>query len=230
MGPGEEFEVEARRRGFRVIAGLDEAGRGPLAGPVVAAAVILPRGCRLIGLNDSKQVSPADRERLFEEIQAHALGVGIGEASATEIDRINILQATRLAMSRALEALLPQPDWLLLDALVLPSLSIPQRPIIKGDRLSVSIAAASIIAKVYRDRRMGEYHQLFPQYEFHVHKGYGTSRHLSLLKELGPCRIHRQSFRPLSNRNDQVPSSSKEPLVQADLWEEPERSNPSLLQ
>ena len=229
MGPGEEFEVEARRRGFRVIAGLDEAGRGPLAGPVVAAAVVLPRGCRLSGLNDSKQVSPSDRVRLFDDIHAHALAVGIGEASETEIDSINILQATRLAMNRALQALHSQPDCLLLDALALPSISIPQRPIIKGDRLSVSIAAASIIAKVYRDRRMDEYHQLFPQYEFHEHKGYGTTRHLSLLQQFGPCRIHRKSFRPLCNRKIQVPASPTELPVQADLWEESERSHSSLI-
>ncbi len=227
MGPSEEFEGEARRRGFGRIAGLDEAGRGPLAGPVVAAAVVLPRGCRLMGLNDSKQLSSHERERLFEEIHARALGIGIGEASATEIDRINILQATRLAMTRALEALFPQPDCLLLDALRLPSISIPQRPIIKGDRLSISIAAASIIAKVYRDRRMGEYHQQFPQYEFQQHKGYGTSRHLSLLQQWGPCRIHRHSFRPLSQGNESVPPSTQR-QVQSTLWEESESSPTTL--
>ena len=219
LGPGEEFEVEARRRGFRFVAGLDEAGRGPLAGPVVAAAVILPRGCRLIGLNDSKQVTPSDRERLYEEIQSHAIGVGIGEASAAEIDTINILQATRLAMNRALTLLLPQPDCLLLDAVGLPSISIPQRPVIKGDRLSISIAAASIIAKVHRDRLMCEYHETFPQYEFLEHKGYGTARHLALLEEFGPCSIHRKSFRPLSTKKDAGPGSEADCLVQADLWE-----------
>jgi len=170
-GPTEEFEVEARCRGYRHIAGLDEAGRGPLAGPVVAAAVLLPRGCRLPGLNDSKQVGESDRVRLFAEIVRRATGVGIGAATEAEIDRLNILQATRLAMRRALQALPLQPDFLLLDAVTLSGLSVPQRSIIKGDGLSCSIAAASIIAKVTRDRLMVEYHRWYPQYNFAEHKG-----------------------------------------------------------
>lgn len=196
-GPTEEFEVEARHCGYRRIAGLDEAGRGPLAGPVVAAAVLLPRHCRLRGLNDSKQVGESERVRLFDEIVRRATAVGIGAATEGEIDRLNILHATRLAMRRALQALHLQPDFLLLDAVTLPELSIPQRPIIKGDGLSCSIAAASIVAKVVRDRLMVEYHRWYPQYNFAEHKGYGTPDHLRLLRQHGPCAIHRCSFAPV---------------------------------
>ena len=196
-GPTEEFEVEARSRGYRHIAGLDEAGRGPLAGPVVAAAVLLPRRCLLPGLNDSKQIVESDRARLFAEIVRRATGVGIGAATEAEIDRLNILQASLLAMRRALMALPVQPDFLLLDAVTLSGLSIPQRPIIKGDGLSFSIAAASIVAKVTRDRLMVEYHRWYPQYNFAEHKGYGTPEHLRLLREHGPCAIHRRSFAPV---------------------------------
>lgn len=196
-GPTEEFEVEARWRGYRHIAGLDEAGRGPLAGPVVAAAVVLPRRCNLPGLNDSKQVRESDRVRLFAEIVRRAVGVGIGSATAAEIDRLNILQATRLAMRRALEALPLQPDFLLLDAVTLSGLLVPQRSIIKGDGLSCSIAAASIVAKVTRDRLMVEYHRWYPYYNFAEHKGYGTPDHLRLLRQHGPCAIHRRSFAPV---------------------------------
>lgn len=197
MEPSDCFEAEAWRCGYRLVAGADEAGRGPLAGPVVAAAVILPRRCVLKGLNDSKQVAEGERERLYEEIAARALALAVGEASAQEIDRVNILEATRLAMGRAIQALPLQPDFLLTDALSLPGLSQPQRPIIKGDGLSVSIAAASIIAKVTRDRLMLDYHRRFPHYNFRVHKGYPTPEHLRLLAELGPCDIHRRSFRPV---------------------------------
>ncbi|ULA60145.1 MAG: Ribonuclease HII [Nitrospira sp.] len=191
--------MEARSRGYRHIAGLDEAGRGPLAGPVVAAAVLLPRRCRLAGLNDSKQIVEADRVRLFGEIVRRATGVGIGAATEAEIDRLNILQASLLAMRRALMALPIQPDFLLLDAVTLSGLSIPQRPIIKGDGLSCSIAAASIVAKVTRDRLMVEYHRWYPQYNFAEHKGYGTPEHLRLLREHGPCAIHRRSFAPVQH-------------------------------
>ncbi|MGC3973593.1 MAG: ribonuclease HII [Nitrospira sp.] len=191
--------MEARSRGYRHIAGLDEAGRGPLAGPVVAAAVLLPRRCRLSGLNDSKQIVEADRIRLFGEIVRRATGVGIGAATEAEIDRLNILQASLLAMRRALMALPVQPDFLLLDAVTLSGLSIPQRPIIKGDGLSCSIAAASIVAKVTRDRLMVEYHRWYPQYNFAEHKGYATPEHLRLLREHGPCVIHRRSFAPVQH-------------------------------
>jgi len=164
---------------------------------VVAAAVILPRRCRVAGLNDSKQVGESERERLYEEIARRAVGVGIGCASEQEIDAINILQATRLAMDRAIRALAPPPDFLLLDAVTLPGVCLPQRSIIKGDELCFSIAAASIMAKVSRDRLMREYHLRYPQYNFLTHKGYGTAEHLQLLAQYGPCEIHRRTFRPV---------------------------------
>jgi ribonuclease HII len=195
--PTHEFESEARRRGYRLIAGLDEAGRGPLAGPVVAAAVILPTRLRLPGVADSKLLTEPVRTKLFEDITLRAVAVGIGQASEQEIDRLNILQATRLAMSRALLHLTVAPDFLLLDAIVLPNVTIPQRPIIKGDQLSLSVSAASIVAKVARDRLMEQYHRLYPQYNFRDHKGYGTPEHLHLLKIHGPSPIHRRTFAPV---------------------------------
>lgn len=200
MGPTHEFEQEARRCGYRCIVGLDEAGRGPLAGPVVAAAVWLPTGCSLPGLDDSKQLTAECREQLFGIIRSRARAIGIGSANAEEIDRINILEATRLAMGRALAALAdsaPSPDFLLLDAIRLPACPIPQRPIIKGDALSASIAAASIVAKVTRDRLMSEYDLVYPSYRFAVHKGYGTPEHLALLAMHGPSPLHRRSFEPV---------------------------------
>lgn len=197
MEPTDLFEGEARSCGYRRVAGLDEAGRGPLAGPIVAAAVILPRRFRLPGLDDSKLVPEAERERLCEAILRRAVGVGIGRASAREIDAVNILEATRLAMRRAIAALAPPPDFLLLDALVLPGLALPQRAIVKGDGLSLSIAAASIVAKVTRDRIMAEEHRRFPLYNFLVHKGYPTPEHLRLLAAHGPCELHRLSFGPV---------------------------------
>jgi len=196
-GPTEWFEVEARRCGYRRIAGLDEAGRGPLAGPVVAAAVILPRGCVLPGLDDSKQLNETDRLRLYDEILRRARAYAVGTASEEEIDRLNILEATRLAMQRAVALLAPPPDFLLLDALTLPNIALPQKPVIKGDGLSRSIAAASILAKVTRDRLMDEYHRTFPLYNFSVHKGYGTPEHLRCLQLYGPCPIHRRTFAPV---------------------------------
>ncbi len=197
MGPTDDFETEARRCGYRWVAGLDEAGRGPLAGPVVAAAVVLPARIRLIGLHDSKQLTASEREELYAVIVQRALAVGIGSASEQEIDAVNILEATRLAMRRAVQAIAPLPDFLLTDAVTVPCQGIPQRPIIKGDGLSVSIAAASIIAKVTRDRLMVELDRTYPQYNFRSHKGYGTEEHLRLLAEHGPCAIHRRSFRPV---------------------------------
>ena len=206
MEPTDLFETEARRCGYRLVAGLDEAGRGPLAGPVVAAAVMLPRRCLLAGLNDSKQLTEAERERLYDEIQRRAVGIGVGQASEREIDAMNILEATRLAMGRAIQALPSMPEYLLLDALELPAVHLPQRAIIKGDALSVSIAAASVVAKVTRDRLMGEYHRQYPQYNFQAHKGYGTAEHLRMLAAHGPCAIHRRSFRPVS---DAVPAAQQ---------------------
>ena len=197
MGPTEEFEQEARRCGYRHIAGIDEAGRGPLAGPVVAAAVILPVRCRLAGVDDSKQLSEAVREQLYAAIFDTAVGVGVGSADAGEIDALNILEATRLAMRRAIENLAPSPDYLLIDAVTLPAVGLPARPIIKGDMLSLSIAAASIIAKVTRDHLMAAYHERFPQYNFLSHKGYGTEEHLRQLACYGPCAIHRRTFAPV---------------------------------
>lgn len=198
MQPTELFESEARRRGYRRIAGLDEAGRGPLAGPVAAAAVILPRGCVLPALDDSKLLDEPVRDCLYDQIMECAIAVGIGFADPDEIDQLNILEATRLAMKRAVVGLSPAPEYLLLDAIVLPGMTCPQRPIIKGDALSVSIAAASVIAKVSRDRVMREAHRTYPQYRFDVHKGYPTPDHLRLLAQHGPCAIHRRSFRPVS--------------------------------
>jgi ribonuclease HII len=197
MGPTDEFERTARLCGYRRIAGIDEVGRGPLAGPVVAAAVILPVRSRLVGVNDSKQLSERERERLYIAICEQAVGTGIGSADVAEIDQLNILEATRLAMRRALEQLVPPPDYVLIDAVSLPGVSIPVRPIIKGDSLSISIAAASIVAKVTRDRLMARYHDTYPEYGFLSHKGYGTAEHLERLAQHGPCAIHRQSFAPV---------------------------------
>ncbi len=197
MGPTHFFEESTRICGFRLIAGLDEAGRGPLAGPVVAAAVILPRRCSIKGLRDSKLLTESQREKLYDDIATRALGWSVGIATENEIDRLNILGATRVAFSRAIEGLSPQPDFLLLDAMHLTRVPISQKAIIKGDRLSVSIAAASVVAKVSRDRLMLEYHDRFPQYQFHLHKGYPTPEHLKLLAHFGPCEGHRQSFRPV---------------------------------
>jgi ribonuclease HII len=197
MGPADEFEQEARRRGYRRIAGIDEAGRGPLAGPVVAAAVIVPVHVTLTGVDDSKQLPETERERLYHAILDKAVSVGIGSADAGEIDALNILEASRLAMCRAIASLDSPPDYLLTDAITLPAIRIPQRPIIKGDALSLSIAAASIIAKVTRDRLMVRYHETFPQYNFLSHKGYGTAEHLRMLARFGPCPIHRRTFAPV---------------------------------
>ena len=198
MGPTDEFELEARRRGYRCIAGLDEAGRGPLAGPVVAAAVILPSRCRLVGVDDSKQVSESERARLYDIIVQRARAVAVGVATEQEIDHLNILEATRLAMCRALASLTTPADCLLIDAVTLPNLAIPSRSIIKGDTLSNSIAAASIVAKVTRDRIMVVYHQTYPDYNFLAHKGYGTEEHLQRLAHHGPCAIHRHTFAPVT--------------------------------
>ncbi len=197
VGPTDFFEQAARARGYRRIAGLDEAGRGPLAGPVVAAIVILPRRWAPALLDDSKLLSEQQRQVLYEAITTRAIAWAIGLASEQEIDELNILGATRLAGCRALSYLATPPDYLLLDALLLPRVSVPQRPVIKGDQLSRSIAAASILAKVSRDRMMTTYHERFPQYQFHLHKGYPTQEHLRRLQQFGPCPGHRRSFRPV---------------------------------
>ncbi|WNM60455.1 ribonuclease HII [Candidatus Nitrospira neomarina] len=196
-GPTDFFEQAARALGYRRIAGLDEAGRGPLAGPVVAAIVILPRRWSPVLLDDSKLLTEQQRNVLYEAITTRAIAWAIGMASAQEIDELNILGATRLAGCRALSYLATPPDYLLLDALHLPRVSVPQRPVIKGDQLSRSIAAASILAKVARDRMMISYHERFPQYQFHLHKGYSTPEHLRRLQQFGPCPGHRRSFGPV---------------------------------
>ena len=177
-----------------LIAGVDEAGRGPLAGPVVAAAVILHPGAEILGINDSKKLSEKKRETLYPEILDKAMAVGIGIVSAARIDEINILQATYEAMRKAVEGLCFSPDLLLVDAVTIPGLAVKQVPIIKGDAKSLSIGAASIVAKVTRDRLMRELDAIYPQYGFEGHKGYGTAAHIAALKEFGPCPVHRRSF------------------------------------
>ena len=192
-------ERELRLSGFRRVAGLDEVGRGCLAGPVVAAAVVLPERPRLKGLRDSKVLPRARREALYELILDRADAIGVGCVEVDTIDRINILQATKLAMRQALERLPLVPDHLLIDALRLPLVDIPQRPIINGDAISASIAAASIIAKVTRDRICDEMDERYPAYGFGRNKGYGTPLHLHALNDAGPCEWHRRSFAPVRN-------------------------------
>lgn len=193
------YECQAKEKGYRYIAGIDEVGRGPLAGPVVAAAVILPDDCQLYELNDSKQLSEKKRNQLYDAILNEALGVGIGQCSCEEIDQYNIYQATKIAMQRAIGQLPQQPDYLLLDAMELP-LDIPQESIIKGDAKSISIAAASIVAKVTRDRLMVQYSEQYPHYDFEHNMGYGTKNHLMGLEQYGCCPIHRRSFEPIKSR------------------------------
>jgi ribonuclease HII len=201
QAPTLEEEMALFTQGYSFIAGLDEAGRGCLAGPVVAAAVILPLDeetpTRLLGVNDSKQVAPLVRERLYQTIMDYALAVGVGIGSVELIDERNILQATKYAMRCALDQLSPAPQALLLDALTLPGITLPQRPLIKGDARSLSIAAASIIAKVTRDRLMVDLHAQLPDYGFDQHKGYGTASHLTALRRYGATPHHRYSFAPV---------------------------------
>lgn len=192
------FERLYRNQGFRVICGIDEVGRGPLAGPVVAAAVILPENIQDLGFDDSKKLSKSAREEIFKRIQQEALAIGIGIIDAEEIDRVNIYQATKLAMIQAVSNLSIQPDCLLIDAMQL-DLSIPQENIIKGDARSISIAAASIIAKQTRDQMMEEYAQVYPNYGFEHNAGYGTKQHLGGLNQFGPTPIHRKTFAPVSS-------------------------------
>ena len=176
------------------ICGIDEAGRGPLAGPVVAAAAVLPKDCQIFYLNDSKKLSEKKRDLLFDEIKEKAVAYGIGIVSPQVIDEINILQATYEAMRQAISQLNVIPEILLNDAVTIPGVDIMQVPIVKVDAKSVSIAAASILAKVTRDRMMMEYDQIYPEYGFAKHKGYGTAAHIATLKEYGPCPIHRRTF------------------------------------
>ncbi len=189
------FENNARRAGYKIIAGIDEAGRGPLAGPVVAAAVIFPEGADIPGINDSKKLTPAKREKLYGQIYEKAISIGLGIIDPTEIDKINILQASLLSMQIAVANLYPRPDYLLIDGTFTIRSSIPQKAIKKGDSQSLSIAAASIIAKVSRDRLMKRYSEDFPEYGFHKHMGYGTRMHREAIRALGPTHIHRKTFR-----------------------------------
>ena len=188
----QQYERDYEKEGL--ICGIDEVGRGPLAGPVVAGAVILPKNCEILYLNDSKQLSAEKREQLYDVILEHAVAVGIGIVSPQRIDEINILQATYEAMRQAIEKLNPQPAVLLNDAVRIPQVAIQQVPIIKGDAKSVSIAAASIVAKVTRDRMMEQYEEVFPGYGFARNKGYGSKEHIETLQTMGPTAIHRRSF------------------------------------
>ncbi len=187
-------EYEKKYAEYNYICGVDEVGRGPLAGPVVAGAVILPKDCDILYINDSKQLSEKKREELYDIIMEKAVACAVGYATPERIDEINILQATYEAMREAIGKLTPAPDILLNDAVNIPGVNIPQIPIIKGDAKSISIGAASIIAKVTRDRLMVEYSKVFPEYDFAGNKGYGSAAHLEALKKYGPTPIHRRSF------------------------------------
>ena len=187
-------QYEREYESYEFICGIDEVGRGPLAGPVVAGAVILPKDCDILYINDSKKLSAAKREELYDEIMEKAVATGIGMVSPQRIDEINILQATYEAMREAIAKLNPQPDILLNDAVTIPQVSIKQVPIIKGDAKSISIGAASIIAKVTRDRLMEEYDSILPGYGFASNKGYGSAEHIKAIKDMGPTPIHRLTF------------------------------------
>jgi ribonuclease HII len=208
---GLSLEIELWRAGYKYVAGADEVGRGAWAGPVVAATVILPADARslepLLGVvDDSKKLTPRTRERLFDVIHTHAEAIGVGSASAEEIDAVGIAQANRLALARAISHLSVQPDFVLLDFFTLPQLQLPQRGVLHGDALSLTIAAASIIAKVTRDRWMIEQDDSHPGYGFARHKGYGTATHKAALMALGPCVLHRRSFAPVacSGQSNQI--------------------------
>lgn len=185
---------ERKYSDYKYIAGIDEVGRGPLAGPVVTCAVILPKDFNVLYINDSKKLTEKKREELYDEIMKNAISVGIGIESPKVIDDINILQATYSAMRKAIDALEVKPDLLLNDAVTIPGVDIKQVPIIKGDAKSISIAAASIVAKVTRDRMMVEFDKIYPEYDFAGNKGYGSASHIEALKKIGPTPIHRQSF------------------------------------
>lgn len=187
-------EYERQYANYTYICGIDEVGRGPLAGPVVAGAVILPKDCQILYINDSKQLSEKKREELYDIIMEKAVATAVGYASVERIDEINILQATYEAMRDAISKLPVSPDILLNDAVTIPQVTLPQVPIIKGDAKSISIGAASIIAKVTRDRLMVEYDSIFPEYGFASNKGYGSAAHIAAIKTFGPCPIHRTTF------------------------------------
>ena len=190
-----DFEQRARERGYKFIAGIDEAGRGPLAGPVVAAAVVLPLDYENLEINDSKQLSPRKRERLYETIRQDALSIGIGVVESSVIDVVNILRATLMAMKEAVLDITLPVDYLLIDGRNRIAVTVPQETIVRGDCRSISVASASIVAKVTRDRIMEIYHRQFPQYNFLCNKGYGTEEHREALMKYGCCKIHRRSFK-----------------------------------
>lgn len=193
--PDYEFEKAAVNSGFSCICGVDEAGRGPLAGPVCAAAVILPEGAVIAGLDDSKKLTEKKRERLYDIIKETAVDYSVAYGTLEEIETVNILEATYLAMNRAIEGLSVKPDFALIDGNRVPrGIKIPCETIVKGDSKSMSVAAASVLAKVTRDRLMLEYDKKYPEYNFKKHKGYGTKEHTELIKQYGPCEIHRLSF------------------------------------
>lgn len=193
--PDYEFEKAAVNSGFNCICGVDEAGRGPLAGPVCAAAVILPEGAVIAGLDDSKKLTEKKREKLYDIIKQTAVAYSVAYGTLEEIETVNILEATYLAMNRAIEGLTIKPDFSLIDGNRVPrGIKIPCETIVKGDSKSMSVAAASVLAKVTRDRLMLEYDKKYPEYNFKKHKGYGTKEHTELIKQYGPCEIHRLSF------------------------------------
>ena len=190
-----EHEEELRKKGFKYICGIDEAGRGPLAGPVVVASVIMPLDSMIEGVNDSKKVSEKKREKLYELILEEAISYGVGIVGQDEIDDINILNATKKGLTMSLQELTQKPDIIIVDALNhIDTLGIPYESIIKGDAKCYSIAAASIIAKVTRDRIMREWDKVYPEYGFSKHKGYGTASHIAAIREYGPCQLHRKTF------------------------------------
>ncbi|MGM9680647.1 MAG: ribonuclease HII [Eubacteriales bacterium] len=199
--PDYQYESAAALRGYTVVAGTDEAGRGPLAGPVYAAAVILPMGLVIDGLDDSKKLTPKKRDKLFDQICRDALSFGIASASVEEIDTLNILNASQLAMRRAVGMLNPTPDLTLVDGNVARDFPMDTETVIKGDSLSMSIAAASILAKVARDRYCEEMDKLYPQYQFAKHKGYGTALHMSLIRTYGVSPVHRKTFMGFLNKD-----------------------------
>lgn len=198
--PSFDHEDGLAGRGYRLVAGVDEVGRGALAGPVVAAAVVFPPGARFVWLRqvrDSKQMAPRQRERVFELVRRAGIPFGLGAAHSTMIDQVGIVRATRLAMAQAVRSLPRKPDFLLIDALSLPESGLPHQGIVRGDQLSISIACASIVAKVSRDQEMAALDRVYPGYGLARHKGYGTREHLECLQRLGPCAIHRRSFAPV---------------------------------
>lgn len=200
-----KFERAAKEKGFQVVAGIDEAGRGPLAGPVVAASCIIASDQLISGIDDSKKLTPSKREELFQELtQNQDISYGIGIVSHQEIDSINIYEATKRAMRLSLQQLPRIPDYLLVDGMELSYENIPCQKIVHGDALSYTIAAASILAKVTRDRLMASYHEQWPEYGFDKHKGYGTRHHLEAIEKFGPCEIHRQTFEPIKSYCEKV--------------------------